>query len=71
MIIFIEFEKLNHKLNELNITLPEPVLAYRLLKSANIGSEKEQLTRATLKHLTYDDMKSQLKKIFDETNMFK
>ena len=63
----IEFEKLNHKIQEFKIVLPDQVLAYRLLKNADIGPEKEQLARATLKKLTYNDMKAQLKKIYDDT----
>ena len=64
-----EFEHLNIKLKEYKIDLPEPVLAYHLLKSANISQEKEQLARATLTELTYAGMKKQLKKIFDETGV--
>ena len=59
-----EFEHLNIKLKEYKIDLPEPVLAYRLLKSAKISQEKEQLARATLTELTYVGMKKQLKKDF-------
>ena len=41
----ITSEGLHHKI--LQYTLPEPVLAYRVLKSANISPEKEQLACAT------------------------
>ena len=63
----IEFEKRNSKLKEYIIELPDAVLAYRLLNSTNIGTEKEQLARATISKLTYFNMKDQLRKIFDET----
>ena len=56
----IEFEKKNTKLVEHNIVLPDPVLAYRLLKNSNIGAAKEQLARATLPELKYIRMKEQL-----------
>ena len=46
--------------------LPDGVLAYRLLKSTNLTVEKQQLARATLSELTYDNMKKQLKAIFDQ-----
>ena len=49
-----------------NIKLPDPVLAYRVLKSSNITAEKEQLARATLSELTYSNIQSQLRRIFDE-----
>ena len=65
----IEFAKRNSKLKEHSIELPDAVLAYRLLNSANIGTEKEQLARATISKLTYVNMKDQLRKIFDETSV--
>ena len=39
----ITFERLHHKILQYNIKLPEPVLAYRALKSVYISPEKEQL----------------------------
>ena len=44
--------------------LPTGVLAYRLLKSMDI-SENKELARATMASFTYDDMKKQLKAIYD------
>ena len=41
------------------------VLAYRLLKSAEISEDKQQLARATLPAFTYECMKKQLKAIYD------
>ena len=46
--------------------LPDGVLAYRLLKSAHLSEQHEQLARAPLTELTYDNMKGQLKKIFED-----
>ena len=48
--------------------LPTGVLAYRLLKSANVSDERQQLARATLSELTYENMKKQLKAIFDNSS---
>ena len=45
------------------MTLPTAVLAYRVLKSANISNEKLQLARATITELNYKNMKKQLKVI--------
>lgn len=45
--------------------LPEGVLAYRLLKSANLSSERQTLVRATIGELNLEDMKKQIKAIFD------
>ena len=42
-----------------------PTLAYRLLKSAEISADKQQLARATLTSFSYECMKRQLKAIYD------
>ena len=47
--------------------LPTGVLAYKVLKNANILNEKQQLIRATLTSLTYENMKKQLKAINDSS----
>ena len=60
----IQFERLKSKTESYKIVLPTEVLAYRLLKSANLSEQHEQLARATISELTYDVMKGQLKKIF-------
>ena len=62
------FERLYQKAKGFELALPDGVLAYRLLKSANLSSEHEQLAKATLPSLTYDNMKKQLKKIFDKVS---
>ena len=62
----IEFEK-STKLKEYDIVLTDAVLAYRLLKSANITEVKEQLARVSLTELKLKNMKDQLKKIFNDT----
>ena len=59
----IQFDRHIAKLREFQITLPEPVLAYRALKSANLSPENERLIRATINNLTLYDMAQQLKKI--------
>ena len=46
------------------IVLPEPVLAFRLLNSANLPPEKIDLALATVKDLTYNSMAVTLGKIF-------
>ena len=64
----ITFERLHHKILQYNIKLPEPVLAYRVLKvPTNISPEKEQLARATITEFKYEAMRKQIFKIFDET----
>ena len=57
----VEFDRRYDKIKIHNIILPEPVLAYRVLNSANISVEKGQLARATVSELTYSNMQRQLK----------
>ena len=40
------------------------MLAFRVLKAANLPRHQEQLAKATITELTFDKMKSQLKKIY-------
>ena len=60
-----EFEHLNQKLVTYKITLPSAVLAYQLLKNANLPKDKRDLARATVAELTYDAMKTKIKAIYD------
>ena len=61
-----EFETRNNKIKSKKIELPDAVLAYGLLKSANVSEQKQTLARATISKLTFEDMKKQLKAIFDQ-----
>ena len=63
----IQFERLNNKLIACNTKLPEGVLAYRLLKSAGITKEQEQLAKATVVKFTFSAMCAKLKSIFGDT----
>ena len=59
----IEFGRLVAKLKDFNILLPEPVLAFRALKSANITPDNEKLVKATVSKLMLSSMSEQLRKI--------
>ena len=63
-----EFERLKCKTETYGTSLSTDVLAYRVLKSANLSQHHEQLARATISELTYEDMKKQLKKIFGDSS---
>jgi hypothetical protein len=67
----VEFKRLTIKLKDYNITLPEPVLAYRALRSANLSVENERLIRATVPNLTFNDMSLQLRKVMGNISMEK
>ena len=60
------FERLNNKLKVHRMELPEGVLAYRVLKSANLTREQEQLAKATVGDITYKSMCGKLKMIFGD-----
>ena len=60
------FERLYQKAKNFKLELPDGVLAYRLLRSANLSDTHVQLARATLPSLTYNNMQQQLKKIFSD-----
>ena len=44
----------------------DDILAYHLLKSANLSEQHEQLAKVTISDLKFDIMKDQLKKIFGD-----
>ena len=62
-----EFERLYNQIKQYDMELPTGVLADRVLKNANITHEKQQLLRATLNSLIYENMKKQLKAIYDSS----
>ena len=59
----IDFGRHVAKLKDSNILLPEPVFAFRALKSANLTSDNEKLAKATVGELTLSFMSGQLRKI--------
>ena len=58
------------KAKSYGIEMSEDILAYRLLKSANLSNEQKQkqIIKATLPELQYDSMKDQLKKTFNDSS---
>ena len=63
------FEYLHNKVAKHNMTLPEGVKAFFLLKAANVSGEHERLARATCKELKYDAMKQNIIKIFRDFSL--
>ena len=61
----LEFERLHTSVKHYKCEYPDGVLAYKVLKAANINYESEKLCKATIVgNWTYKSMKDQLKKIF-------
>ena len=66
----IEFDKKIKRLEEFDMKLPSGVLAYELLQCSNISNEKADIAKVTCSPWTYENMKSQLKRVASdvETN---
>ena len=65
-----EFERLHAKTTSYGSSMSSDILAYRLLKSANISNSHQQLIRATIDgDLTYDKMKCQLNRVFSDVSL--
>ena len=62
----IEFDKRFNKTKKLGTDISDDLLAYRLIKRANLSAQDEKMVKATC-NLTYDDVKSKLKSIFGDT----
>ena len=58
-----EFQKRLSKVKSSGTQLNDHVLAFRLLKSANLSGRDEQLVKATITKMDYESMKTQLKKV--------
>ena len=59
------FEKHYNRVKAHKIVFPDQFLAYRLLENADLEQSKNELIRTTITALTYDGMKSQLRKLED------
>ena len=62
-----QFDKLYFKLHSHGTTISEDLLAYKLLKSANLSPQDEKIAKGTTTELTLSNMKTQLKKIFPDS----
>ena len=67
----LAFESLHNKVQKHKCTYPDGVLAYRLIKAANMSAEHERLCRATVEtgKWSYKAVVDQIKKVFSELPM--
>lgn len=63
----IEFDKRYNKTKKLGTAMSDDLLAYKLIKSANLSDQDEKVVKATCK-LTYDDVKAKLKSIYGDAS---
>lgn len=59
----VEFNIKYCKLKSYKMTLPDGVLAFYLLKCANLTNEQSNICKATCAELKYDDMKKQIERV--------
>ena len=62
----VKFEALNLKISKLDMKLPEGVLAYRFLHSANLSDEQMNLCRATMTEFKYKEMKQKILNLYGD-----
>ena len=61
-----DFDKKYFKLKECEVVLPDPVLACRLLKSANLSDVHFQLALSTVGEMKLENMRKTLKRLFSD-----
>ena len=63
----VEFEKRHYKTKSHGTTMSDDLLAYRLIKAANLSPQHEQLIKATISELKFEVVKDQLNKTFSDS----
>ena len=63
----IKFEQLYTKIKDHQMILPDGVLAYRVLNSANLTTDQMTLCRATMTDLKYSEMVKQSRRLFADS----
>ena len=63
----VKFEQLYTKIKDHQMILPDGVLAYRVLNSANLNNDQMTLCRATMTELKYESMVKQLTRLFADS----
>ena len=63
-----EFDRRLYKTKSYGTVQSDDILAYRLLKSANLSNNREEPIKATIPELKYDLIKDQLKKTFSDAS---
>ena len=63
----VKFDQLYNKIKKYGSSLSDDILAFKLMKSAKLSSADEKLAKAS-SQMTYEAMKTQLKKIFTENS---
>lgn len=64
----LEFDQKYQKTKSFDMALPDAVLAFKLLESANLSTQERQLALTACTDMKYQSMKSTLKRIFGESS---
>ena len=67
----IEFNIRYSRIKSLKMELPEGVLAYYLLKCANLTEEQQNICRATCDKLTFEEMKEKIERVTTGVKKFR
>ena len=62
----IEFENLNHLIENQNMKLLDKVIAFKLLNRATVSENQRQMCLTLVHDLTFNSMKTALKRIFSD-----
>ena len=62
-----EFEHKYYEFTRQGMQLPDPVMAFMLLASCNLSESETQLVMSAISDVTYDIMKSTIKRVFDRS----
>lgn len=61
-----EFERLNNRIKDHEMTLPDGVVAYKLLHHANLNENEINLIKVTMSQLSYKEVKDKMTKMFSD-----
>ena len=65
----IEFENINHEMSIHSMTLPDTVLAFKILEGAMINDKQQQMALTLASDLSFKSMKGALKRIFGKKTL--
>ena len=65
----IKFELLRNTWSSYEVVIPDKIVAYQMLESANLPLMKKEVVKTTLTTYTADNMRSQILKIFCEEDV--
>ena len=66
-----KFEHVYYKFQKQDMNLPDTVIAFMLLESCNLEEKDKKLIFSAMSEITFDNMKSALKRVFGEKNIVK